>query len=75
MSSVKTVSSHLSVSSQLSVFFPDRLYCPQLYNFQAMLSQAKLNFDLTNFFYLVAVNADYKINLLGTLQKQIALFF
>ncbi len=40
-----------------------------------MLSQAKLNFDLTNFFYLVAVIADYKINLLGTLQKQIALFF
>ncbi len=37
-----------------------------------MLSQAKLNFD---FLYLVAVNADYKINILGTLQKQIALFF
>ncbi len=28
-------------------------------NFQAMLYQAKLNFDLTNFFYLVDVNPDY----------------
>ncbi len=40
-------------------------------------SQAKQNFDLTNFFYLVDVNADYyPLNLLGALRaKQITLFF
>ncbi len=42
----------------------------------AFSSQANLNFDLTNFFNLVDENADYKLNLLGTLQtKQITLFF